>query len=269
MRCLNPFNGKHGCGRCGACRINRRRELTARIVLEAGLHGDSCMATLTYEKDRRDLCPADLTLFLKRLRFAMEPALLRYFAVGEYGEKTMRPHYHAALFGVSLLDIDMIDRAWGLGFVHAGDLNAQSAAYIAGYVLKKMTVAGDERLDGRHPEFARMSLGTRKDGKGGLGKGAAVSIAKGLTTAGGASALAKAGDVPGEVRVYGKRLPVGRYIKKHIRNSVGWDDTAPAAVKAELELRRQLEGPESLESRQQRSRNIAAKAAYIRSKQKL
>jgi len=104
MRCKNPYiptgKGKaYPCGQCLPCRINRRRIWAHRIMLEAGLYGDNAFITLTYddEHDPTSLEPKHAQTFLKRLRHNY-PKPIRYYLVGEYGESTDRPHYHAALF---------------------------------------------------------------------------------------------------------------------------------------------------------------------------
>lgn len=227
MLCAKPFRspaGEFGCGQCMPCRINKRRQWTARIVLESGLHAGSVFATLTYEDPAPwSVSPRELQLFMKRLRFSY-PGPLRFFGVGEYGDKTFRPHYHLALFGISILDAGYVDKAWGHGFVHVGDLTTQSAAYIAGYVCKKMTAADDPRLEGRHPEFARMSL------RPGIGRRAMTGVASHLVSNGGSAALVKSGDVPGAARVDGKLMPIGRYLKGALRQEVGWQEGTPLGV---------------------------------------
>lgn len=75
-----------------------------RMVHEAEYHHDSIFLTLTYNDE---FLPKDLnvdkvtlTLFFKRLRKALEPRKIKYFACGEYGEDG-RAHYHAIIFGLS------------------------------------------------------------------------------------------------------------------------------------------------------------------------
>lgn len=112
-----------------------------------------------------------------RLRSRVGPT--RFFACGEYGDINRRPHFHAILFGrtfsrpvgvaTGLYTSGELERLWPFGFSSFGDVTYQSAAYVAGYALKKITgpQAADhyQNVDWRTgelvaltPEFARMSL---------------------------------------------------------------------------------------------------------------
>ena len=98
---------------------------------------------------------------------------LRYYLVGEYGDTTERPHYHICLFGYPPCAYGQtrlfknerpccawcsgLQDTWSQGNVFSAELNELSIQYCAGYVTKKMTSHEDIRLNGRHPEFARMS----------------------------------------------------------------------------------------------------------------
>lgn len=181
-----------------ACRVNKKRLWTHRIMLEqiytSQNGGVSLFLTLTYNKEN---LPDDLSVhrdhlqrYLKRLRKRLAPLQIRYYGVGEYGDKSWRPHYHLALFIVganndsithAIRDLihDSITDSWNLGFVHIGRLTAQSAGYIAGYVTKKMTNKKDDRLNGRNPEFSAMSL---KPGIGALAAPAIVDVLTGNFT---------------------------------------------------------------------------------------
>ncbi|AXB22553.1 replication initiation protein [Lynx canadensis associated microvirus CLP 9413] len=53
------------------------------------------------------LAKRDFQLFMKRLRKAFPDQKIRYFAAGEYGSETFRPHYHAILFGLKLDDLQL------------------------------------------------------------------------------------------------------------------------------------------------------------------
>lgn len=204
------------------CRIKKRRTWTARIVLESECHEENAFVTLTYSDDTRpgQLVPADLRGFLKRLRFylAQQGRRFRYFAVGEYGERTDREHYHLMLFGCGLADEALISRAWSIngkpiGLIHVGTCTKDSAQYVAGYTTKKMTSADDPRLDGRHPEFARMSR------RPGLGADAVAAMVETLLQKAPNSMEAQRGI--SQVVVDGKRLPCGPYLTRLSREVLG------------------------------------------------
>lgn len=233
MLCKRPLrisNYEVGCGRCMPCRVNKRNEWTTRLILEGTQHpANSCwFVTLTYGPEALPkggtLVPRDLKLFLMRLRKDVGVPF-RYYAVGEYGEKSWRPHYHALFFGFTDVQLDLkgnlvspsISRCWPHGFIYIGAFNSSTAAYTAGYICKKLTRKEDEKLQGRHPEFSRMSL------KPGIGADAADAIAQaGVTTEAGALRILRGEDVPGVVRVDGRVRPIGRYLKQRVRISGGY-----------------------------------------------
>lgn len=178
------------CGRCTGCRLERSRVWAVRCVHEAKMHRDNCFLTLTYDNDH---LPADwsisvreLQLFMKKLRttlFRLHGVRVRFYACGEYGDTTQRPHYHILLFGYDFGDKRLyssnargdniytsafLDALWGKGQCKIGEVNFETAAYVARYCMKK--VSGKERdaghymvitMDGeiteRVPEFALMS----------------------------------------------------------------------------------------------------------------
>lgn len=197
-------------------------------MLEAAEHDKNSFVTLTYNDEcipeGGSLRPSDLSRFFKRFRKSIHPLKIRYFGVGEYGDKSQRPHYHVALFGYPQCDhgvtrghrdyccptCERVQRDWSLGDVYSGGLEEQSAAYIAGYVTKKLTKRGDERLNGREPEFARMSL------RPGIGAGAADEIASTLIT----HRLDTAEYLPTRLSHGVKKYPVGRYIRERTRQRV-------------------------------------------------
>jgi len=56
------------------------------------------------------LIKRDVQLFVKRLRKDQDArglAKIRYYLVGEYGDQTKRPHYHAAIFGEDFTTIGL------------------------------------------------------------------------------------------------------------------------------------------------------------------
>lgn len=128
-----------------------------RIMHETISWKCSAFATLTY---REANLPADLSLdrteftkFIKRLRRAIEPRKVRFYACGEYGLIGDRPHYHAILFGISLRDHSVVEDAWGHGFIRLGTVTLNSAKYVADYVGKS------KFRDGRKPPFQAISMG--------------------------------------------------------------------------------------------------------------
>jgi len=125
------------------------------------MHEFSSFVTLTYDEaflpPGGNLVPKHLQDFLKRLRKNLEPRQIRFFAVGEYGENTWRPHYHLAIFGLSVTESDIVKKSWRQGFVSLFELNKQTSRYISGYMVKGKTGKDNPALEGRHPEFMRCS----------------------------------------------------------------------------------------------------------------
>lgn len=242
LTCAKPFRGQHGCGQCMPCRIRRGREWTHRIMLEAKLHSDNCFVTLTYAPENepagRSLDPTHYQKFLKSLRKAFAPSSLRYFFVGEYGELNERPHFHAILFGYPNCvygrsryrdgvrdccpNCDRIRDLWRKGFVELGSVTDESARYVCGYVTKKMTSSDDQRLAGRYPEFARMSL------KPGIGAGATTSILESLDSAT-EQWFDSNVDVPYVLKHGSKNMPLGRYLRNRLRSEYVPDLSEEAA----------------------------------------
>lgn len=151
------------CGQCLPCRINKRRLWTHRLMLESYAHSSSIFVTLTYDPEHLPLggtlVKKDLQLFFKRLRYYVSSSVgsqkLRYYACGEYGPQTCRPHYHAIIFGLSVLDRPIVEASWSFGLCHVGECNRHSIQYVAGYVTKKFIKKDDPY--GRQQEFVLMS----------------------------------------------------------------------------------------------------------------
>lgn len=174
------------CGQCTGCRLERSRQWATRCLHESQLHDKNCYLTLTYNDDNLpangSLRYRDFQLFLKRLRKAVGP--IRFYMCGEYGELHFRPHFHALVFGYDFPDrvyfgespagfplyiSAALSELWSFGHCSVGDVTFESAAYVARYVMKKVTgpraAAHYERLDVETgeiyslvPEFTRMSL---------------------------------------------------------------------------------------------------------------
>lgn len=160
---------------------------------EAQLHERNSFITLTYDQEH---LPADGGLvvehwqeFVKRMRAWLddhqpkEERTFRYYMAAEYGEKSLRPHYHACVFGQDFFEGPFGDPVWikrnlytspclvdkwRHGMVSVGHLTRQSAAYVARYAMKKQ---GGNRAEAHYtrvnpdtgecwqvrPEFSTMS----------------------------------------------------------------------------------------------------------------
>lgn len=191
------------CGQCVGCRLEYSRQWAVRCMHEASLYERNCFITLTYEdrylpglffvsssgtivesehKATGSLRKRDFQLFMKRLR-KRYGAGVRFYGCGEYGERWLRPHYHAVLFnhdfedkvfvekterGDLLFESASLNELWPSGSHKIGFFSFETAAYCARYVVKKVT--GERAaehysiVDGatgevlqREPEFPLMS----------------------------------------------------------------------------------------------------------------
>lgn len=176
------------CGKCVGCRLDYSRQWANRLQLESQLYNDNYFVTLTYDDDHLPffdingsnvpcLRKNDLQLFIKRLRSYMDYHFgikFRFYACGEYGSNGLRPHYHLALLGCTLPDLDfwsrsksgfptfrssILESCWSKGFVSVNPFSWETGAYIARYMLKKQK--GDDnfifKVTGFPQEFSLMS----------------------------------------------------------------------------------------------------------------
>lgn len=205
------------CGQCLPCRINRRRLWTHRLLLESYEHSDSIFITLTYADEYlpefASLDKKASQLFLKRFRKYISPRKIRYYFCGEYGSQTHRPHYHAIIFGASLLDGEQVARAWPFGRVHVAECNRNTVQYVAGYVTKKFVKKEDDRVQ----EFARMSL------RPGLGFGAVERLAALISDEKYKHLFQGNSTIPDGLRHGPTFLPFDRYIKGKLCQVLEYD----------------------------------------------
>lgn len=188
------------CGQCIGCRLDYSSQWASRCVLEMQDHKSNCFITLTYDdknvpanwacslRTRKDfvsytLNKKDLQDFWKRLRKKFPDRKIRYYAAGEYGDQSARPHYHAIVFGLGIDDFNdkfivsqeergytyysssQLEKIWDKGNVLIAEASWESAAYVARYVMKKRKGFGKDFYDEVciEPEFVTMS---RKPGIG-------------------------------------------------------------------------------------------------------
>lgn len=174
------------CGQCIGCRLERSRQWAMRCVHEASLYKDNCFVTLTYDNDHipedGSLNTIDFQLFMKKLRKKYGNGI-RFFQCGEYGEKLRRPHHHALLFNFDFPDKELwtmrndlpvwrsstLEKLWHYGISEIGSLTFESAAYVARYILKKVTgtdavqhYVNEDTGVILKPEYVTMSRGGKK-----------------------------------------------------------------------------------------------------------
>lgn len=172
------------CGHCIGCRLKYSADWACRCMLELKNYKkpdgtyNAAFLTLTYNDeslpDKNVFYDADgvehnspvhpltkrhLQLFFKRLRKHYPELKIRYYACGEYG-KSMRPHYHAILFGVDFHEdkklfkvkngymyytSETVKKLWSnpktkesYGFHIITDVTFDTCAYTARYVAKKL-----------------------------------------------------------------------------------------------------------------------------------
>jgi hypothetical protein len=92
------------CSKCNLCRDKKKREWSFRAICE-NVYSTSqpLFITCTYNPrhlPKHGVFKEEFQLFMKRIRTnltrkGIDSSNIRYFAVGEYGHKSGRPHYHA------------------------------------------------------------------------------------------------------------------------------------------------------------------------------
>lgn len=186
------------CGRCEGCRLDYGKRWADRMLVEFNTPREygsrkAVFVTFTYDQQhlpmvscvdgvpRPTLSKRDWQLFCKRFR---KEHPMRYLVAGEYGDSTFRPHYHAIMFGVDLVDFPdlqiyshdpdldttlytsaWLDGLWQNGSCKIAVANYYTMSYTGRYVLKKQ-YRSDTLLDvykGRQPPFI---LTSRRPGIG-------------------------------------------------------------------------------------------------------
>lgn len=168
------------CGKCVGCRLQYSKSWAVRNMHEAQYHEMNDLpctfVTLTYDdeynyKNGGALNYRDVQLFLKRLRKGMKERYsdyafssnkdlpIRFYLCGEYGSRTLRPHYHILFYnlgfydeklykvsstGYRLYNSSSLSSFWvdpwsdtTIGFAVTGNVTFASAGYVARYCVKK------------------------------------------------------------------------------------------------------------------------------------
>lgn len=148
------------CGKCIPCLMSKRADWCFRLEQEYKYSKSAYFVTLTYDPKHMptdmSLDVKHLQLYMKRLRKMDGTNKIRYYAVGEYGSKSGRPHYHILLFNASEEHARL---AWRdikgnpIGLVHIGRVTPASVAYVTKYILQPELKAPE----GKTKAFATMS----------------------------------------------------------------------------------------------------------------
>lgn len=158
---MNPYiatskDGKHipvPCGKCIDCRKDYQKEWTFRLSQEMRRCRVPVFITLTYNDEnvplgdvdgepQTVLVKSDLQKFFKRLRKNGGDLLkeMRYFAIGEYGSKTNRCHFHAVIMAPNLVyvkDLDtVVKKSWTFGFSLCKFCTDKQVHYVCKYMNK-------------------------------------------------------------------------------------------------------------------------------------
>lgn len=142
------------CGKCLDCRKQYQNEWIFRLTQESKRALFPCFVTLTYNDDNLPigdgedgepqsiLVKSDLQKFIKRLRKNGGAKMkdMRYFAIGEYGSKFNRCHYHLIIIAPHIDCVDdvrkLVDKCWKFGFTLTKLANQKSFHYVCKYMNK-------------------------------------------------------------------------------------------------------------------------------------
>lgn len=138
--------------------MDKAQQWGIRIAHEATEHAENSFLTLTYDDEHLpedySISVRETQLFIKRLRKSLEPKQIRFYICGEYGDQNGRPHYHAIIFGHDFPDKTLwrktpsgmytyrspsLEKLWTFGHSEIGTVTRQSGAYVARYMLKKIS----------------------------------------------------------------------------------------------------------------------------------
>jgi len=170
------------CQQCMSCRLDKSLDWALRLTYETKFWPTSSFVTLTYDNEHAtdSISGPRLTTFIKDLRRRLDYrglGKIKFFGIGEYGEKKGRPHYHAIIYGGPFeytpgaeaepargggkqWTSEHIQAVWEEGIHRISEVTFESAAYVARYALKKITGApASAHYGSKAPEFMRCSNG--------------------------------------------------------------------------------------------------------------
>lgn len=153
-KCISPIwirkTGQHvPCGKCNFCLAVKRADWSFRLAQELRVSSTSMFLTMTYADEhlpvsdhgRPTLVKEDCQNFMKRLRRENEKHTnekIRFYLVGEYGTKTLRPHYHAIIFNVHAKAERVLGTLWPKGHTMVGRVAPASIHYVTKYVINRV-----------------------------------------------------------------------------------------------------------------------------------
>lgn len=145
------------CGNCAECVARKISAWSCRLTNEEKYCESALFLTLTYSTDFVPITPKgfmtldkrDVQLFFKNLRkaqFGSKKGNIKYYAAGEYGGRTNRPHWHIILFNAR---VELLQPAWDKGQIHYGTVTPASIGYSLKYISKPKKFpkhSNDDRL---------------------------------------------------------------------------------------------------------------------------
>lgn len=155
------------CNKCLLCKQHYSKMWQFRGIAESNSSKNKTyFVTLTYNDRFKPKYGVDIRaiqLFIKRLRNNLDKLniqhSLKYFAVGEYGSNTLRPHYHLILwnfpdnnpyFTNTTKILNFIEKSWSIydfdtqlfneiGYAYCKPCDSGSLSYVMKYVKKNFT----------------------------------------------------------------------------------------------------------------------------------
>lgn len=132
------------CGKCIACLQKKRADWTFRIKAALQQATSATFLTLTLQDEfliknngKPTLKKEQLQNYFKRVRH--ETPDLKYYAIGEYGEENLRPHYHGIVWNSNN---NVLHSKWGndrqtFGRITTTPVTPARIHYVTGYIMKK------------------------------------------------------------------------------------------------------------------------------------
>lgn len=226
MACANPWYRPHKdlngrvvhsifdkipCGWCTSCRVDHRNAWQDRIDWER-LGNSSAFVTFTYDDwhlpfgdmNIPTLRRADFNAFIDRLRYRVKRVKLslsrpdwKFYAVGEYGDKFNRPHYHCIFIGLDFYETRrLFHDVWQCGIIDSLPVLDGCTRYVLKYLDKQQHGSlAEEMFDNQGLERPFSTAST------GLGNGLFYSQV---------SRIQKTGEY---MNLAGKRRPCPQYYK--------------------------------------------------------